>query len=418
MIKEISKCRICGNTELVSILDLGLQTLTGVFPKDKDQKIDSGPLELVKCIENDTEEYCGLVQLKHTFNLFDLYGDNYGYRSGLNKSMVNHLYGIVDKIKSFVSFKPDDLIVDIGSNDGTLLKAYPNDNLLLVGIDPTGSKFRKYYPGHIKLIPDFFSAKAIKKHFGTKKAKVITSISMFYDLENPLDFVREVHNILEDDGIWVFEQSYMPTMLEMNSYDTICHEHLEYYRLNQIKWMTDRVGFKIIDIEFNKINGGSFSVTVAKSNSSYKECTKLIEEVLLSEKRKELNTLKPFIEFEKRVFKHRDKFLDFIKKAKSNNKLMLGYGASTKGNVVLQFCGITEKDIPFIAEVNEDKFGCLTPETNIPIISEKEARAMNPEYFVLFPWHFKENIIKREGDYLKRGGKLVMPLPEVEIISS
>ncbi|MEW6481513.1 MAG: class I SAM-dependent methyltransferase [bacterium] len=417
MYKEINKCRICGNTDLVSLLNLGEQTLTGVFPRSKDQLITKGPLELVKCQEDKDGNSCGLLQLRHSYDLNELYGENYGYRSALNKSMVDHLQGKIKKILNMIHLAPGDLILDIGSNDGTLLKAYPHDGLILVGIDPTGKKFKGYYPDYIQLISDFFSAGIVKQNFGKKKAKIITSIAMFYDLEAPMDFMRQVYEVLADDGIWVFEQSYMPTMLEMNAYDTICHEHLEYYCLKQIKWMTDRIGFKIIDVEFNDVNGGSFSITVAKPNSSYKECTSRVDEILSNEENIGLNTLKPYQEFKQRTFKHRDKLRQFIKKIKANNKLMLGYGASTKGNVILQFCNITEEDIPFMAEVNEDKFGCFTPGTNIPIISEKKAKKMKPDYFLVMPWHFKKNFLVREKKYLDNGGKLVMPLPKVEIIN-
>jgi len=284
------------------------------------------------------------------------------------------------------------------------------------GIDPTGVKFKGYYPEHIRLIPDFFSAAAVRKNLGDRKAKVISSIAMFYDLESPIEFMRQIHSVLDDNGIWVFEQSYMPTMLEMNAYDTICHEHLEYYGLKQIKWMADRVGFKIIDVELNSVNGGSFSLMVSKTGAPYREATTLVETILRKEADMELHKLKPYEEFKQRIVDHRDQLVRFIQQAKSEHKKILGYGASTKGNVILQFCGMTDKDIPFIAEVNKDKFGCFTPGTLIPIISEAEARAMRPDYFMVLPWHFKDTIIIREADYLRSGGKMFFPLPELEVI--
>lgn len=416
MYSEITKCRICGNAQLEPILKLGFQNLTGVFPSDKDLKITSGPLELVKCAGEDKNNVCGLLQLRHSYNLNEMYGLNYGYRSGLNQSMVEHLHGKVRSICKFVNLKQEDLIIDIGSNDGTLLNAYPPDKYLLVGIDPTGKKFKQYYPQHIQLITDFFSAGAVKNHFGEKKAKVITSIAMFYDLESPLDFMQQIYDVLADDGVWVFEQSYMPTMLDMNAYDTICHEHLEYYGLKQISWMADKIGFKIIHVELNNINGGSFSIMVAKSDSSYREASSLVEAIIGKEKERGLFSLKPYEEFKQRVFQHRDQLIRVMQNILSEKKLVLGYGASTKGNVILQFCNFTEKDIPFIAEVNKDKFGCFTPGTLIPIISEAQARAMHPDYFMVLPWHFKDNTVARETNYLKSGGKLFFPLPELEIV--
>ncbi len=418
MYKEIKQCRICGNSNLTSILHLGTQFLTGVFPKKKDSPVTSGPVELVKCHEDQEGKFCGLLQLRQSYDLNEMYGENYGYRSGLNQSMVEHLHNKVKKILESVSLQKDDIVIDIGSNDSTLLKFYPDKGLQLVGIDPSGKKFKEFYPSHIQLIADFFSKSNFQKLFGNKKAKIVTSISMFYDIERPLEFMKEVYEILDDEGVWIFEQSYMPTMLEMNAYDTVCHEHLEYYGLKQIKWMTDHVGFKICDIAFNDINGGSFSLMVAKKDSSFKENKDLTEKILAEEEQKGLRTLKPYQEFAKRVFIHRDQFRLFLKNLREEKKKIIGYGASTKGNVVLQFCNLTTEDISCIAEVNQDKFGCFTPGTHIPIVSEKEARAIAPEYMVVFPWHFKKNFLKKEKDFLEKGGKLVMPLPEVEIIEA
>lgn len=418
MYKENKRCRICGNDELAPVLNLGTQAMTGIFPENRECPIGSGPLELVKCIEDKEGKHCGLVQLRHSYDREEMYGEGYGYRSGLNNSMVEHLNEIAKKIAATASLGREDMIIDIGSNDSTLLRAYPDTGLLLVGIDPTGNKFKKYYPSHIKLIPDFFSAERIKISFGNKKAKVITSIAMFYDLAAPLDFMEQVHDVLSDDGIWVFEQSYMPMMLDMNSYDTVCHEHLEYYRMKQIKWMTDKIGFKIIDVEFNEINGGSFSVTVAKKRSGYCEKTDAVNKILRDEDAGGLGSLKLYADFKKRVFKHRDELCGLIRTLKCKNKKVIGYGASTKGNVILQFCGLTDKDIYCIAEVNENKFGCYTPGTYIPIISEKKARALKPDYFLVLPWHFKANIVAREQDFLKAGGRLLFPMPMPEIVET
>jgi NDP-4-keto-2,6-dideoxyhexose 3-C-methyltransferase len=410
----IDSCRICGNHELDSIIDLGTLPLTGVFPSTKSEEVPTGPLSLVKCRESNLKNSCGLVQLKESYNTELMFGQNYGYRSGLNKSMVQHLHDKVKNILDYVNLNPEDIIVDIGSNDSTLLQAYPKDKSSLVGFDPTGIKFKKFYPDHITLIPDFFNSKNFKQKFGNKKAKIITSIAMFYDLEDPLEFVREVYDILSDDGIWVLEQSYMPLMLEVNAFDTICHEHLEYYRLKQIHWMMQKVGLKIIDIEFNKINGGSFSVTVAKLKSAFSE-TPALEKFLLDEQSKGLDTKKPYDEFKNRVLKFKVQIREFLNKVHAEKKKIFGYGASTKGNVILNFCGIESKDIPYIAEVNTDKFGCYTPGTLIPIISEQEARKMNPDYFLVFPWHFKDFILEKEHATQGEKIKLVFPLPLIEV---
>ncbi len=417
MYKRITQCRICGNKNLVSLLNLGEQALTGIFPTNEEEVITSGPLELVKCHPfNPYDKVCHLVQLNHSYESEEMYGLNYGYRSGLNHSMVRHLRNIVSYATSLVKLNEGDLIIDIGSNDSTLLQSYPTDKKLeFYGIDPTGKKFAKYYPGYIKLIPDFFSANAVKKIGNTKKAKIITSIAMFYDLENPTLFVKEIMDSLEDDGVWIFEQSYLPLMLSTNAYDTICHEHLEYYALGQIQWIMNEVGFKIIDVELNDINGGSFRVTVAKENATYpvSESVKTItdNEILL-----ELNTLTPYQEFKQNIIKHRDELRELINELNSSGKKVFGYGASTKGNVILQYCGFTTNQIPCIAEVNEDKFGHCTPYTHIPIISEKQAREMKPDYFLVLPWHFRNGILEKESEYRNNGGKFIFPLPSIEIV--
>lgn len=401
---------------MAPVINLGNLYLTGVFPRNENESIDSGPLQLVKCVENKGGKNCGLVQLLHNYKLDKIYTNTYGYRSGLNKAMVNHLHNIVKKIAEIVDLSKGDLAIDIGSSDGTLLEAYPGDDLMLVGIDPVGEKYRHYYPKDIMLISDFFPSKSFNKEFGHKKAKVITSIAMFYDLENPMSFAQNVYDILDENGVWVFEQSYMPSMLDNNSYDTVCHEHLEYYALKQIKYIADKIGFKIIEVEINNTNGGSFLVIASKASSKYQENKFLINKILNDEFKKKLGIPAPFKKFAERVKKHREELLGFIHNAKKKDKRIIGYGASTKGNVILQFCGITKEDIPYIAEVNEDKFGSYTPGSRIPIISENEARIMSPDYLMILPWHFKDYIIEKERAYLNKGGHLFFPLPELEVV--
>ena len=407
--QKIEQCRICGNSNLVRVLDLGEQMLTGVFPREKGKKVTTGPLRLVKCMGG--SEVCGLLQLEHSYSLGEMYGENYGYRSGLNASMVAHLHSKVKKILEQVELQEGDLVVDIGSNDSTTLQAYPVPGPVLVGMDPTGVKFHTYYPPHIQLIPDFFSSALLKARFPGKKAKVITSFSMFYDLENPLAFMREIYDVLADDGIWVFEQSYMPTMLETNSYDTVCHEHLEFYALHQIKWMADRVGFKIVDVEFNDVNGGSFSITVSKSSDNT-NIAPSVQCILAEEHAKGLDTLAPYHAFAGRAAQSRRDLLEFIKTAHAEGKIMAALGASTKGNVLLQYCGLTEKEISYVGEVNVEKFGCYTPGTWIPIIPEKELLAMQPDYLLVLPWHFRKFF--ENSDRLKNF-TLVFPLPLLDI---
>jgi NDP-4-keto-2,6-dideoxyhexose 3-C-methyltransferase len=410
MFRKVDKCRVCGNRELVEVLDLGAQTLTGVFPKSRSERITAGPLQLVKCMGAETA--CGLLQLQHSYDLGEMYGQNYGYRSGINPSMVAHLQGKVIKILSETDLKDDALILDIGSNDSTTLQAYPRRDYTLVGIDPTGIKFRSYYPEHIQLIPDFFSSAKIVEVFGSQKAAVITSFSMFYDLEEPLSFMREIADVLADDGIWVFEQSYMPAMLAQNAYDTVCHEHLEYYDLKQIQWMAERTGLKIIDVELNAVNGGSFSVVAAKAGSKRPQSSE-VARILNQEKLLNLDTLEPYRIFKHRVKQSREDLLGFLDRAKREKKRVIGLGASTKGNVILQYCGIGEPEISQIAEVNSDKFGSFTPGSLIPIAPQDELLAMQPDFLVVFPWHFR-SFFENQGKF--RGRNLVFPLPKLEIV--
>ena len=407
----ILNCRICGNPHLVTLLDLGEQVLTGVFPRNRGQDITKGPLQLVKCHDEQGKDVCGLLQLAHSYDLHEMYGENYGYRSGLNPSMVRHLQGKIDRILTIVHLAPGDLIIDIGSNDSTTLQAYPVGAYQLVGIDPTGVKFREYYPPHIELVPDFFSLAIFRQHFGEKKAKVVTSFSMFYDLEDPMGFMREIRDILHEDGIWIFEQSYMPAMLERNAYDTVCHEHLEYYGLKQVKWMADKVGLRIIDVEFNDINGGSFSITVGRADSFYRSYSDL-GALLDHEETLGLSSLSPYRAFAERVLGAREELLEFLRQVKHDGKWVGALGASTKGNVMLQYCGITEKNIFYVGEVNQEKFGRFTPGSLISIIPEDSLLAKQPDYLLVLPWHFQDFFL---GNEKFQRTQLVFPLPSLKI---
>lgn len=417
MYTKIKKCRICGNENLVPILDLGNQSLTGIFPKTEHVNVEKGPLQLVKCCGDQEHTHCGLVQLAGSYSANDMYGDNYGYRSGLNKTMICHLSERSNQLKKIVDLQEEDYIIDIGSNDSTLLKSYEDGSKYnLIGIDPTGLKFKKFYPEHITLISDFFSADIAKKTLKNKKAKIVTSIAMFYDLEDPISFAKDVFEILDDDGIWNFEQSYILSMINKLSYDTVCHEHLEYYGLRQIKWIIKKAGFKIINVEFNEINGGSFSVIAAKQCSHYQESTEIYD-LLENEKKEGLYGLERYEEFASKVDNSKNKLGSFLRDEVNKGKLIIGYGASTKGNVLLQYCKVTKSEIPFMAEINEDKFGSYTPGTKILILSEKDAKSMNPDYFLVLPWHFKDFILQKEREYLDSGGKIIFPLPELKIYS-
>jgi hypothetical protein len=353
--------------------------------------------------------------MAHSFDPHVMYGENYGYRSGLNRSMVRHLTDKSVFLSRLSGLQEGDLVLDIGSNDGTLLKAYTTPRLTKLGIDPTGDKFREFYTNDIFLISDFFSRNNFVTVAGNRKAKLITAIAMFYDLDDPIAFARDVHSCLADDGIWHFEQSYMPSMLRMNAYDTVCHEHICYYSLSAVQRILGAADFKIVDVLMNAVNGGSFAVSARKSRAWKSQPSPVVNWLLADERRMGLHTPRPFRDFEERVFDHRQRLVALIRALIADGKKILGYGASTKGNVLLQFCGFTQEDIPCIADVNIDKHGRYTPGTGIPIVSEEEARSMNPDYFLVLPWHFKPGILEREAKFLAGGGHLIFPMPEIEV---
>lgn len=406
---ELTQCRLCGGSSLVSVLDLGEQALTGVFPRSSSELVTVGPLEVLRC------EQCSLVQLAHTYDATEMYGANYGYRSGLNQSMVDHLQRKVSILESIIDLRPGDVVLDIGSNDATLLRSYRTSGLHLVGMDPTADKFRDFYPTDAQVIPDFFSGQRFLDE-APGKARVITSIAMFYDLDEPTVFAAEVAATLAPDGIWHFEQSYMPSMLRATSYDTVCHEHVEYYSLANIIRILAPAGLKLIDVRFNRINGGSFAVTAAHQACTLQPRQALIDWFISQETRMALSTNSPFDSFRDRVVQHRTDLRQLLSALRSEGSSIIGYGASTKGNVLLQYCGFNPDDLSCIAEVNPDKFGCFTPGTHIPIVSEEEARLSHPDYMLVLPWHFREGIVERERQFIREGGRLIFPLPEIEIV--
>ena len=414
-IKYIDKCRLCGNETLTTLVDLGEQKFTGVFPGEG-EKVEGGRLKLVKCTGNGG---CGLVQLDRSFENELMYGDNYGYRSGLNKSMVLHLRDITKYVADMGVLREGDSVVDIGSNDGTLLGTYKDNvefKLDKIGIDPTGKKFKKYYDSDIRLVENFFSCNAYKMINGDKKVKVVTSIAMFYDLEDPIDFAKQIAEILEEDGIWITEQSYFPTMIDACSYDTICHEHVEYYSLKQLQYIVESAGLKIIDVSLNDVNGGSFKVTSCKKEAKY-DVNDSVKRLMEEEESRGVDSIDFTSDFIEQIQNNKEMLLDFLNEQKKQGKLVLGYGASTKGNVVLQYCGIDSNILPAIAEVNPDKFGKYTPGTSISIISEEDAKKMKPDFFLVLPWHFRDNTLLREEKFREETGcKFVFALPKFEVI--
>jgi SAM-dependent methyltransferase len=339
----------------------------------------------------------------------------YWYRSGTNDTMRQQLNGIVREALSIID-SAKARVLDIGCNDGTLLDYYPN-SCERYGVDP--SDIAQEIKGDFTIVQDIFPSDELLTRLHNKQMDIITSIAMFYDLEDPIAFTKGIKNILSPKGIWIFEMSYMPSMLKMTSYDTICHEHLEYYSLAVIEYILKQAGLKIFNASLNDINGGSIRCFATHvDNFKYKNDTFSQNIQLLHQEEfdLELDTDKPYKNFQDRVNIHKEELMSLLKKLKREGNKIHIYGASTKGNTILQWCGIDNRMIEFAAERNPDKYGARTLGSDIPIISESESRAMNPNYYLVLPWLFKKEIVERERDTLERGVGLLFPLPTVHMV--
>ncbi len=366
----------------------------------------------------------GLLQLKHTAPFEQMY-EKYWYRSGINKTMTTELKGIAQKAVSLVRCAEGDVVLDLGCNDGTLLRFYPR-NVMKVGFDPA-KNLRKYAEKYADLVvTDYFNAPRYFKEL-KKKAKIITTIAMFYDLEEPHKFVDDINAVLDDEGLWIIQMSYMPLMLAQLAFDNICHEHLEYYSLSSLEYLLKQHDMRVVDVELNDINGGSFRIYIRKEGSDpyrfatapYRDVAQIrVASLLEYEKSLKLNEPDTYTAWFKKVLELKEKTVDFIKKEKKKGKPIWGYGASTKGNTLLQFFGLDDKYIDAIAERNPDKYGRRTPGTNIIIKSEAEMRQAHPDYLLVLPWHFVAEFREREKKYLQAGGRFIIPCPKFEVISA
>lgn len=414
-----STCRICGSTALTPVVSLGDQFIGGVLASEDGSAFIKRkvPLDMVRCDPDQDENACGLVQMKHTVPPKVLY-HKYYYQSGINQSMRDNLAGISALAESSIRLNSNDLILDIGCNDGTLLASYQTKGLRLLGIDPSDVALMAREKG-FQVVNDFFSARAFKTAYPEDKARVITSISMFYDLEDPHSFVADIAACLREDGIWILEQSYLPTMLTMNSFDTICHEHLEYYSLAALERLFNDHDLEVLDVHLNDVNGGSFRLVVghAGRHQIKPEWNDRVQTLRINEFELALDTDAPYATFRANIETIRHDLQTFLKQAKAEGKLVHGYGASTKGSTTLQYCGITSELVPAIADRNPRKWGQYTIGSQIKIISEEESRAAKPDYYLVLPWHFLAEFKTRETEFLKRGGKFLVPMPTVHLES-
>ena len=408
------KCRNCKSKNLKKVIFLAKQVVSSIFPQNKKKNSKKYSLDLYEC------KKCKLVQLGKSIPLGNMYGETYGYRSSLSKLMINHLYQKYLKLKKIIKLKKNSNILDIGSSDSTFLNFFSNEkkNYNCFGIDPSAKKYSNYYNNDVNLIVDYFSANAVDSRVGNiklinKKFKLISSFAMFYDINDPNKFCKDIYKLLEKNGLWILEMSYFPMLLSNLTYDQICHEHVTYYTLNVFKKIAEKNGLRVVDFSFNIINGGSIEIICVPKKSKIKSNIKKIKNQIKLEN--EISN-KDYSKFNLRVDnikKTTNLLLDNIKNAK---KRIIGYGAATKGNIVLNHCKIGSDKISFICDENQEKFGRYTPGTNIKIISKKEMRKINPHYLLVLIWSFKSEVIRQEIKYIKKGGKLIFHLPFLHIV--
>ena len=416
MIIERQTSRI-SDEELVELFTLGDLHISD-FIHDRSSNVVKVPLTLT------LDRKSGLLQLKHSAP-FDKMYEQYWYRSGINKTMTEELKGIARKATSLIKCEEGDVILDIGCNDGTLLRFYPK-SFYKVGFDPA-TNLKRYAEKYADLVvTDYFIAKSYFKEL-SKQAKIITAIAMFYDLEEPHQFVDDINAVLDNEGLWIIQMSYMPLMLKQFAFDNICHEHLEYYSLSSLEYLLRQHDLKVVDVELNDINGGSFRIYVRKKDSSphlfaaapYRDVGQFrIASLLEYEEKLRLNDPETYTSWFEKILELKKQTVDFIRFEKAKGKTIWGYGASTKGNTLLQFFGLDSTLIDAIAERNPDKYGKRTVGTNIIIKPEAEMRQARPDYLLILPWHFISEFRNREKEYLNSGGKFIIPCPKFEVISS
>ena len=405
-VTAIKACRVCKSTKLDTVLSLGDQYVPDFITAEG--KSPKAPLELVRC------KSCGLIQLRHTFSRASLYR-HYWYKSGISPTMRRALSDLAAKALEVAHPKYDDIVVDIGCNDGTLLRAYNTPGLMLVGFEPAENLAPEARRGTDWVFNDFFNARTYTQKFARSKAKIITSVAMFYDLEDPNNFVADVAHILAPDGVWVVQQNYLATMLEHNGFDNIGHEHLEYYSLGTMRRLLERHGLQIFEVDTNDVNGGSFRTFICHTGQF--PLGESVSSMESHEARLALDEHATYEKFASHIEKIRLQLHEFVAQEVKSGKTVYVYGASNRGNTILQYCGLDHTLIKKATDANPEKWGRKTAGTLIPIVPKEEARRDRPDYFLVLPHHFIEEIRREESQYLKSGGKLIVPLPEFHLVT-
>jgi hypothetical protein len=401
------------------ILELGDHYVSDFIAADDTKERKKYSLDLY------LDETIGAARLNNLAPPSDMWG-KYWYRSGMNESMTQELKGIAEQVSKRIRYTKDDIWLDIACNDGTMFKFIPNE-FTKVGCDPCDDSYHTESSKLAYVIQDYFTYNAWKNsEYGQSKAKVITTIAMFYDLDDPHSFVEDIKQVLSKDGVWVIQLSYTPLMIEQMAFDNICHEHVYYYCLSSLKRLFESHNMKIVDAELNDTNGGSVRVYIQHQDAEVTSfgtgplrdvCNFRIAALLEYEKNNyDQTNLELWTNFAERLEQLKVELVSFIRTAKEEGKTVYGYGASTKGNTLLQYFGLDQNDIVAIAERSPYKFGLKTVSTNIPIISEDEMRAANPDYLVILPWCFIAEFVKREEEYLNSGGAFIVPCPKLSII--
>lgn len=420
--KTISKCKICGSSDLTDVIQLAPQHLSATFVKTNDgldiAKIKV-PMTLTLCDKSKNAKNCGHLQMREEVNP-DLLYRQYFYRSATNDMMRADLKNVIEDVTSKAKPQANDIVIDIGANDCTTLQFYP-ETLTRVGYEPAQNIDWSGVPKSIKIINDYFNAAAFEKTFPGKKAKAVTCNAMFYDLSDPNTFVKDVKKILADDGVWSIQLSYLPLMIEnMNFYD-ICHEHLSYYSLATLQRLMEQNGLFIFAASENHVNGGSLRafVTHDKNKSFMTPAFAAdLKKFADRETAMKLESAETYKAFDKKMNELATKVRGYIETEIKNGRRVVGLGASTKGNVLLQFFGITKNHFAAISERNTDKVGLRTLGTDFELVSEEAARDMRPSCMLVLPWYFKDEIVKREQAYIKGGGKLLMPMPYAHLVTA